>query len=303
MKRIALRSCQLRAADIIPVLKDKPLLTNLGIGGNHIDDSIIETMAKLPLLEAVDISNNKEFTGRGLENLSGLSNLTNIVVNDSSLSDQGLSGLSKLKGIKYLPLTNTKVTDAGLSALPSMPWLETCSVRYTTVSVRGLQALRSSPKLRHIEFGLSLGIKDVGELAALKDFPNLQEIVVDMGGPKEKENIAQMARLGELAALPLLKRVEVWCNYRVKAPPPAGLDLIPNLEFLQLNSAFTDDDVALLKPLKQLRYLRLNGADLTENGALKLVAVSGLREINAKAFTPEGLKAFKGYRPDVRIID
>jgi hypothetical protein len=238
-----------------------------------------------------------------LEKLSGLGKLSNIVVNDSSLSDAGLAGLAKLPGIKYLSLTNTKVTDAGLSALPPMSQLETVAVRFTNVSVPALQSLRSSPKLRRIETSLGRGIKDMGEYAALKDFPNLQELVIDFAGPNEKENIAQMTRLAELAPLPLLKRLELSGPLAIQGPPPGGLDQIPKLEFLLINPSFTEDDIALLKPLKKLLYLRLNGAKFTENAALKLTPLASLREINRKAFTDAGLKAFKQYRPDVRIVE
>src|SRR6476659_547109 len=104
MKRIALRQCQLYTKDIAPVLADKPLLTNFGIAGNHIDDTIIESMARLPLLESVDISYNKEFTGRGLEKVAFLNKFGNVTVNDSGLSDEGLAGLVKLPLIKSLSL-------------------------------------------------------------------------------------------------------------------------------------------------------------------------------------------------------
>jgi hypothetical protein len=155
--------------------------------------------------------------------------------------------------------------------------------------------------MRRIELGLGRGIKDISELVALKDLPNLQELVIDFGGPNEKENIAQAARLGELAPLPFLKRLETWGNYAVKGPPPGGLDKLPKLEWLQFNSAFNDEDVDLLKPLKLLRYLRLNGAHLTETGALKLTPFASLQDVNRTAFTEAGLKAFKQYRPDVKI--
>jgi Leucine-rich repeat (LRR) protein len=303
MKRIALRQCQLRTPDIAPVLMDKPLLTNLGLGGNHVDDTIVDSLLRLPMLESVDLSYNKEFTGRGLEKLSVLRKIYNMVVNDSSLSDEGLAGLGKLSGIKGLSLNNTKITDAGLGALPPMASLEIVAVRSTRVSVRGLQALRTSPKLRRIELGVGREIKDIGELVALKDLPNLQELAIDFGGPKERENIGQMARLGELAPFTALKRLETWGTYGFQGPPPGGLEQLPNLEFLQINSKFTDDDIALLKPLKQLHYLRLNGATLTESGALKLTPLASLREISRKAFTEAGLKAFKQYRPDVRIVE
>lgn len=303
MKRIALRQCQLRTADLAPVLKDKPLLTNLGLGGNHIDDGIIESMQQLPLLESVDLSYNKEFTGRGFEKLAGLSKIFNMQVNDTSLSDEGVAGLAKLPGVKYFSLNNTKVTDAGLSALPPMPQFDNIAVRFTNVTVRGLLALRTSPKLRRIELGFGRGINDIGELVALKEFPNLQELVIDTGGQNEKQYLAQLARLGELAPLPMLKRLEQWGAPSLKGPPLGGLDQLPNLEHLGLNVAFTDDDVALLKPLKRLRIMRLNGSQFTENGALKLTPLASLQEINRKAFTEEGLKAFKQYRPEVRIVE
>jgi hypothetical protein len=303
MKRIALRQCQLRVQDIAPVLKNKPLLTNLGLGNNHIDDSIVDIMLSLPKLESVDVGYNKEFTGRGLEKLAVFPKIFNMVVNDSSLSDQGLSGLARLPGLKNLTLNNTKVTDAGMSGLPSMPQLESVQVRSTSVTARGLLGLGSSPKLRRIELGIGRGIKNIGELVVLKDLPNLSELVIDFGGPNEKDNISQITRLGELAPLPLLKRLETWGSLGYKGPPPGGLDQLPNLEFLQIHSTFTDDDVALLKPLKKLLYLRLNGGNLTEAGALKLTSFPGLREISRRAFTEAGLKAFKQYRPDVRIVE
>jgi hypothetical protein len=305
MKRLAARACRITAADVKLMLKDKSQLQYLSLESNRLDDSILGSVAQLPQLDTLYLNYNRTFTGSGLESLAALPMLTTLALSDTGITDAGLATVARLRNLKQVHLNGaTKITDTGLAELRALPQLELLYLRNTTVTCRGLQALNSAPKLRRIEITLGRGIDDIGEVAALgAGLSSLQELILDLRGPKEKEAGAQLARLGELAPFPALRRLEVWGSGSMSAPVVGGLQMLPKLDHLQIDYTFTDDDVERLKGIKNLRVLRLNNGRITETGALKLVGFGMLAEMQKRSFTEAGLKAMQQHRPDVRMLE
>ena len=305
LKRLALRNCSLTTADAAALIAGKPLITNLNLNGNKVDDAIIDKLISLADLEAIDFGWCKSFSGSSIQKLASLSKLNNVALYDSMFSDAGLAGISKLKGIKNLQVNGTKVTDTGLASMGPMGQLDQANFKYTDITVRGLGALRSATKLRRIELSLGRGITDIREFAGLKDiFPELKEMVIDISGPKEKEYAPQLGRLAELTALKALTRLDLRGSSNLPASTIAGVTSLPLLDYLDIPYKFNDADVAaVLKGTRSIRTLRLGNADLTEAGAMNLAGVASLRDVNKGAFDDAGLKVFKEFRPDVKISD
>jgi hypothetical protein len=304
LKRLAPRNSRLSVADFAKLLHDKPQLRSMSLDGNSLDDSIVDSLLRLPMLESLGLSKNKAITGRSLDKLAVLTKLNILSLGDTSITDANLPAIARNKGLKSLYLNGTKVTNAGMTALRPLTQLEDIRLKGTVVTPQGLKALQSAPKLRHIEMPVANGAGDLAELAAIgAGFGSVTELNLDFRGPKENESAAQLAHVGELASFTALRKLEMWGPPTVSASAIAGLPNLSKLETLQVDFGFTADDLAVLKGSKTLRSLRLPNAKLTEDGALKLAGFAVLTEIARSSFTEAGLKAFKEYRPEVRILD
>jgi hypothetical protein len=88
--------------------------------GAHVDDSVLDEVAKLPFLRRLSL-------------------------NDSSITDSGLPKLRPLKRLENLSLTGTRVTDEGLGLLENMPSLRNVYVFESEILTgRGIGSLRKS---------------------------------------------------------------------------------------------------------------------------------------------------------------
>ena len=113
-----------------------------------------------------------------------------------------------------------------------------------------LSHLLTATKLRRIELSLGRGIMDMGELATLTAiFPVLKEMVLDIGGPKEKEIAPQLARIAELTPFKSHTRLDLRGSSAVQAALISGLERLPMLDYLDIPFPFKDDDVAKLKKI------------------------------------------------------
>jgi Leucine-rich repeat (LRR) protein len=302
--RLVMISSNLKPQDATSLVADKPQLKYVDLHGNPIDDSIIAAVANLPKMETLNLGYCKKITGSGLDKLATRPQLLSLVVNDCTLSDAALPAIGKLVSLKSLNLQGNKITDKGLEQLGGLTRLETLYLKNTEVTVNGVMNLRDSRNLRRVEVSLGKGIKSPGELNPLgAAFPAFKELAIDVGGPKEKENVKELARLGDLSALKSLTRLDLRGSNAVQASMIRGLDQLPVLEYVDISYHFKDDDVALLKGARTLKTLRLANADLTELGALALASVASLRDVNRGAFSEAGLKTFREYRTDVKIVD
>lgn len=303
LKRIALRNLMLTGADVAPVLRDKPALLNLSLVSNRLDDSLFTDLQPLPMLESVDFTFNRELEGAGIEKLGTPVNLRSIILSDTGIHDATLPGLRQFRELRGLHLNATRVTDAGLPALATLTQLDMLQIKNTNgITVRGLESLRSMTKLRRIEMHLGRGVQVIADFAALGPlFPGLRELVIDFAGPKQQEFSSQLARLGELAPLSRLVKLELRSGPSLQASNIVGLEKLPALEILEIGATFKDGDVALLKGMKSLHVLRLFNAKLSEAAALELASIPSLREVRRGGFSDAGLRAFTRQRPDVRI--
>ncbi len=113
----------------------------------QITDRDLRLLRSFPRLNHLVIKNCQQVSDDGLSELSRLSNLQYLYLNDTPITDAGLAHLAALKNLKELSLTDTKVTGAGLvqlSGLTNLNFLYLYSKRDAPVDAAQLQ--RALPK-------------------------------------------------------------------------------------------------------------------------------------------------------------
>jgi len=140
-------------------------LTHLGLAFTKITNRSMETIAKIPGLQNLDIAgapinneglthfadhptlkrivlNETAITDAGLEIVATMPNLECLEVYQCSITDYGLRHVSKMKNLTLISLDCTKITDKGLPFLYPLTKLKRLQVGDTGVSEQGLKTLR-----------------------------------------------------------------------------------------------------------------------------------------------------------------
>jgi serine/threonine protein kinase/Leucine-rich repeat (LRR) protein len=303
--RLDIRNSKLTNEEITAILKDKPVLSYFSPSGCPVDDDAFAKVPALPELDSMDLSYLGLLKGATLENFAACPKLISLTMSGTQLSDATLPSLARIKSLKNINIGGTKITDAGLPALLALPNLENVNMKNTAVTMTGVQKLASISKMRRFGFTIGKGIKDLAALRELGTlFPNLKELELEIvGGNDEARYASEYSKLGALAAIPNLARLELRGSAKIPSHTIEGLDELLALTYLDISLVVTDDDATALKGLKKLTTLRLGHATLTDIGALKIAGIATLRDVNRSAFTEAGLKTFREFRSDVKIVD
>ncbi len=187
--------------------------------------------------------------------------------------------------------------------LATLPELEHFFVNGSKVTDQGLAALAAAPKLQH--FGMHHGPKELtGKgLLAFKDKPNFTSIEFGgMGGITDET-------VGYLSELPQLRSINIYHTANTRASLPALARKASALESFSINphfepARFSDADLAMLAPLKNLRELALNNMVLPyENGLAHLQALTGLKKLSIEwsYYTDEDLAKLRTALPALEI--
>ena len=184
----------------------------------------------------------------GLGQLSGLTNLTRLSLQETQISDAGLAHLSSLPNLTELNLHRTQVSDAGLAHLSSLPSLTYIGLGLTQITDAGLMHLSSISNLT----GLSVWntqVSDAG-LAHLSPLTSLR--VLGLGSTRITD--------AGLTSLP-------------------GLTSLTNLSFS--NTGITDAGLTSLSGLTSLNFVNLKSTNVTRAGISELQAsLPGCRIMN-----------------------
>lgn len=239
-------------------------LSHVEISGYPVQDDDIHYLATLPDLSELQITESWAFSGKklsflkplekleklnlrsagklsadGIAQIAQLTQLTSLNLNGCKLKDRDLPPLRQLKKLDSLNLATTEVTLAGWKELKGLPlkscgfsnppgqlaeWCEELAATFPTIShhyawhsqgfpageIAALKAFSSLEELVIVSVGL-----DDATLAELADFPNLSKLVLNGGGAKDlakkvtDQGIAQLAKLRTLKTLRLEKMGEV----------------------------------------------------------------------------------------------
>jgi len=224
-------------------LPDLPFPYGWTLGSDRsITDGSLKGLKGRQWLISVHLYNTK-ITDAGLKEFKDLPNLAHLALGETAITDEGLEHLKGLKSLAQLAIYGTQVTDAGmkhLSGLTELRWLMLGKTRVTTAGLRELKPLR---KLARLDL---------------------------TGAQVNDESLKALREIDLLHAL-------ISCHYRNKAP--AGDDEIVGISLWGCSSV-SDEGLKVLKGLKNLANLDLDGTRITPEGIKELKALKELHYIH-----------------------
>ncbi|MBI1311729.1 SUMF1/EgtB/PvdO family nonheme iron enzyme [bacterium] len=264
--------------------------------------------------------------GSGLANISHLRTLTELWLDGTKLNDAGLANVAPLKQLQVLSLDYAdNVTDAGLAHLQDLVHLRTL-ILPTTVTDNEIPVLSRLTELREV-WVTSWDLTDAGVAQIIARNPNLERLMIRIGN----------RTLGPLAATRKLR----WVAISGDQLTPEGLRILqglPTLDSIHFNSGMTDEQVARLGEIPQLRHVEIyywhgGGTRLADSALLALKRLPKLESITVQGgidsppdavlaewatiptlkvlrlwfeesrikYTPDGIAKFRELRPDVYL--
>jgi len=101
-------------------------------------------------MEDLDLSFCR-FTEAGLKNLSGLTNLKRLGLNQTSINDEGMELVGKMSRLESLSLEYTVVTDAGFAKLAGLTSMTELHLDHVALTDASLKVLTGMSKLHYMD--------------------------------------------------------------------------------------------------------------------------------------------------------
>ena len=124
-------------------LKDITTLQKLYLRGTSITDAGIQNLAGLTNLTELDLSDVAHDRCRAGA-LAGLTKLRRLNLQSANVTDAGIDVLKNLADLEELSLYRTKVSNAGLAKLAGLKNLRSIDLRYSRVTSSGVRDLAAS---------------------------------------------------------------------------------------------------------------------------------------------------------------
>jgi Leucine-rich repeat (LRR) protein len=219
-------------------------LQELGLNFSRVTDRGLVHVAGLTSLKELSLDTGGPYSDDAMVHLSGMVELTQLVLPNSPLTDAGISHLSGLTKLTILELDSAQATDAGVRNLAGMTLLEELNLGTTApLSVEAMSCIGGMHKLETLSL-LGPGATDEG-LACLQGLSHVYDL--DLTGSS------------------------------VTGPGLVHLVRMANLRFVHLaNSKITDDGLAHLARLPSLQLLDLSSTAITDAGVAHLATSTGL---------------------------
>ena len=248
-------------------------LTSIDLTGTLVEPEQLERISNLTRLEELLLPAYMWNEGAGsrrdsnelfkhLNNLKTLKRLHSSIhfLTNMTVLDKGLDQLSGLTQLEELRLSQSKVKGLGLIHFVNLKSLD---LRYSAINDKGMESLRSMSKLERLILRDNL-VTDKG-LASIAELRNLQELDL-YGLPITDEGVKNLAGLKDLRKLNLLGAQLT----------DSSIDTLANLPHLQeLNlyrSQLTNAGLLRLGTLRDLQFLDIRYTKVTAAVARQLMA-------------------------------
>ena len=258
-------------------LKAAPRLVELSLADTKITDDGLIHLAPLEDLTRLDLSQNNNIQGRGLEHLRRMPRLNQLDLKRTAITDQAIGKLCNLPKLRWLYLSDTATTDLGLEQLQSLKSLELLDVYNTGLSEVVVDRLKvANPKLK-----INWDGTDLERAVATRLIDKGATLVVagkDEDGPP-------LTGLKARNALP---------TWRV---------VIKEID-LSTGAEFADDDLKQLAVLSKIESLNLVTVNVTPAGIVHLQGLKSLKSLHlaAQRLSPTVIEAFQLALPQCRIV-
>ncbi len=157
-----------KESDIAARLEVQKHLNEEAINFQYFDltDRGLVCVKRMPHLKMLTLSFSK-ITDAGLPSLVNIP-LTDLVLNDTSISSDGMKYVSQIKTLERLNMSSTSVGDAGLELLKQLPVLTKLNLNNTPITDAGIRHLPCHSGMTNLWLGLTnITDKSVPDLAKL----------------------------------------------------------------------------------------------------------------------------------------
>jgi hypothetical protein len=154
LKKLFLQRCKGINGKGLEQLKGSKELEELYLQFTPITDEGLERIGRITSLKELYLGGSVNFdspeikypfTDKGLNDLSGLSELSTLaIISCPQITDKGLLALKRLGGLSDLSLDRTAITDKGLASLEAIPKLKFVSLQDTKVTKDGVAKLKKA---------------------------------------------------------------------------------------------------------------------------------------------------------------
>ncbi len=250
-------------------------VTEIKLNGSFLGQAGMEALAKLTSLKKLEYG-ACQLQGNGYAPLANLKQLEYLNLESARFDNSAMQFIAGLTNLKELVLSGTDVTDESFRALQNMKQLEVFRIRKTRIDGSGFQIFKGSP-LRVIEagktqFGLH-GYKYVGGM------PNLEVLATSEASVNDNA-LRGVRACGNLRELSI-------GNNMITDTGLKSLGGLKNLEKLSLsnNSAITQFGLGVMKRLKNVKFLDINGTKCSDQAARELQELLPEADIMFKGMT------------------
>jgi len=253
----------------------------------YADDSVLEDISTLSGLQELDLQ-DAQILGTGLKHLGKLKKLKWLRLPSTHVGDNELASLVGLTSLEVLNLGGALIGNAGMEHISKIKTLKSLYLHSTSLDDDGLEHIKNLTFLRKLDLGRNYIITDEGlkQLAGLTELEelNLQETQISGAG------LVHLRQMKKLKKLHLFKT-------KVGDEGLKHIRHLESLEYLQLpvylfttdavlaklseqKALVTDAGLAQLSELKALKHLFILNDSITEKGLGTLAKLQSLEELN-----------------------
>ncbi|MHC4725106.1 MAG: M56 family metallopeptidase, partial [Planctomycetota bacterium] len=210
----------------------------------------LSELSKLKYLKVGCSSPGSPITDAGLQVLSGLKDLEELMIGGEGITDAGLAQIARLSKLNYLLLCGCpQVTSRGMAELTTLKSLKTLYIYDTKLTVSGLSQFNAMSGL--VVLNASLARDD--SVLDISGMTNLEQLSLDLGHDTD----------------------EYWTDADL-----ACLANLSNLKWLQIHPRkLSDAGLAHLRGLTNIERLGIGGGELTDDGLLHLANMNKLNHL------------------------
>ncbi|MCR9296377.1 MAG: hypothetical protein NXI32_27010 [bacterium] len=297
-------------------LQNCSTLTHLAIENTASSDRCLPLLLKLPRLEVLSLG-SPYFSTAGLRQLSAGRELRELYLDALPVDDSVLGALSQLSHLQTLSIRGARLTAEGFRSLGQLASLQILRMDGSSLDDAGLGNARSWKKLRELTIS-GTQVTDRG-LAGLSECLELQKLnlagtpctlagVLELFQKQQGRNLADSLAVvfdtrqdedGSLISLDLADVV-------IRDDDISRLQGLPELQWLAMtNNQLTDAGLEQLATgdWPNLQLLKLDGAQISEAGILRLGQLPALRRLHIPGVPLEAaaLQRLQDELPKVRI--
>ena len=267
-------------------------LRQLRLSSTRVNSEACLKIAELPALEVLVLSSTV-VDDTGVAALSRLSNLKSLELTGCHLTRNGFNAIGAFPALQYLEIRRTNLDDAALDLICNARTLISLKLSYNPITDQGLDALGKLTSLETLEMNETAvqgwGLLHAQKKGGAKSLKNLELFKCPLNGMGAKAigNFTSLERL-ELGEIPnlddegLMTMVKGMKNLRYlncnKTPSLFGTlgfkALLKNKQIEELQvvecTRIGDDAVPILKQMKSLKILRVQGTSISARGMAEL---------------------------------